>query len=216
MKNLILYACSFGICGKASENFAYTDTGNDSFGSIVAKELNLGFINRSIPGACNYVIFKQIMRDLPTLRILNKNDILLVQWTHIDRVFNTINSTIMPHHTNHSNPELSNVAEIYYKYMHDDFQSFSQMVGFSYFLNNILKNNYFFSVVDDPTILMNANKTMYSNLISSSNYISLGINGLHGFLKSFNDENIYYPCRHPSDQGHKKLAELYIKALKNE
>jgi hypothetical protein len=211
MNNLHVYACSFGLCGYVSKKFSYYVEPNKSFGDVIARELQYDLVNNSRPGACNYMLFKQVVEDKHKFKL---GDRIIVQWTHIDRGYSINDYTVMPNHVDHHNAEIAETAKIYYKYLYDEHQSFSELVGYTYYLNNIL-SGFYYSLVDDHAFIKKVDTEMFSKFTNIGNYVSID-GGIHSFMSSFKSENVCYPCQHPSELGHVKLAELYIKALKNE
>lgn len=211
--NLYVYACSHGKFGtplKDNPNNQHTWIDNFSWGSMVAKNLNLNFINQSQPGCSNFNIFEKILTDIEKSTI-TKNDYIIVQWTHIDRAYiistNANNIAILPN-------TKSELATVYYSSLHSNLQNLSNIVGYTSWLNSKFNSNFYYSFADNIFYLKNTSFTLTNDMISSSKCVLKDNKSpretlLEEFYKSKN-KDLLFPCSHAAVLGHKFIADIYL------
>lgn len=137
--------------GDSFTNEYYLDSG-DRWTNIVGVKNNL-----SLAGASNERIFNTTIKYLNN----NKPDILILGWTDWARYMLPCNNGkyyfVTSHYTgveNHKSNEFgSHVGEFYFKYLHNDYLNFENMLNYIIFIQNYcLQNNIkilnFFSTVD--------------------------------------------------------------------
>lgn len=205
MSKLFVYACSFGKYGTtATDNHVWTD--EKSFGDIIAKRKNLQLVNYSQPGASNQIIFKNFIN---TMNEITEDDITIVQWSHICRYTTTDNLTIMSHSVDSSDKEFAKLAKVYYQHFYDEMLNLSTIVGLTKYIKSVTKGKVYVSCVEYPDVLKSANERLYKD----AEFDAFDGKGLHGYLSSFNNRDVYFSCMHPSELGHIHVAESYIKIM---
>lgn len=214
MCRLYLYACSFGLLGQINNKISPKENwvNEHSFGYIIAKRLNLTLVNRSVIGASNFKIFENLNHDLKNI-FLTENDIVIVQWTHIDRSPMRSNHTIMPHYVKSKDRLVRETAETYYKELYFELQNLANIVGYTKYFTTKLGSNFYFNFVDDHNYLQKIDYILYKDFVNCDNYIGLNNQGIYEFLGSFNNTDVYFPCSHPSKLGHQMIAEYYINSI---
>ena len=196
IKNLRICACSHGRMGSTDEDpELWTD--EHSFGWYMAKNLNLTFINRSQEGACNFHIFKNIYDDLP---YITDEDLVLVQWSYVDRAHTHENYTIMPHRN-------TKTTKVYYKHFYDDLQEINKVLGFTSLLDSIVPN-FYFNFANGSDLMEYYSPLTFKSLKNKKNYLNI------------NSKQITYKFHshlidrfHLTETGHEILAEKYVDKL---
>ena len=207
MNTLYFYGCSYGKFGTSEDNIWVDE---NSASQYLAKRLDLQLVNRSVPGTCNYALFREVTLDLEKGNI-KPDDLVIVQWSHIDRAFSNLGYTIMPWSAD-TNP----IVRDYYKNFHDDHQSFSLMVGWNEYLKSRLKNSYFFSFSDFIRDLQNSSNYLYNEFVSDDRVILFDGVGIKEYLFKLGDPkqtSVFFKCGHPSKIGHEFLGETYYKGI---
>lgn len=212
--NLYLYACSHGKFGTPLSNVEGYIKDNwvneNSWGSTVANNLQLNFINNSMPGCSNFHIFERILRDIEK-NILTEDDYVIVQWTHIDRAYmishNSIRAAILPNNK-------SELAISYYSNLHNDLQSLSNILGYTTYLKDKIKSNFYYSFSDNISHYKNISSMLAHDIISSKNCIIVDDESpreslLNEFYRSKN-KDLLFPCSHAAMLGHKFMADIYF------
>lgn len=215
MSNLYLYACSFGYYGHSSNQLPNKDywEDNNSFGYILANSLNYNLVNRSIAGASNFLILSNILQDIKK-NVYHKNDMVIIQWTHINRAPMQSGKTIMPHSTHSDDQILNQTANTYYRELYFDLQNLANIIGYTKYIESKLKCEYYYNFVDDHELFKNINNELYVDMTNNKNYISFDNSGIYKFLRSFKTNDVFFPCTHPSSLGHQKIAECYYENIK--
>lgn len=204
MNTFHLFACSHGKFGTTfnTDRHDWADTG--SFGQFVSEKLGLLFVNHSRPGGCNYHLFQKIM-DAHLGQQIKKDDIVLVQWSYIDRA-NHANSmtTIMPHYTE--------FKDFYINY-HDDLESLYNLLTFNFYAKNNLGCKYFFSLSDSISTIRETSSDILTSLLNDDSCIQY--NGMFPleYLRSLHDKKLFFECTHKSLEGHKRMSEIYLESI---
>jgi hypothetical protein len=206
--NLYIYACSHGKLGTVVEIPTIWKDEN-TWGDLVSKKLDFNPINRSQPGGSNFHIFKNIFEDIVQKKH-KKDDIIIVQWSHINRAYTRDNSyTVMPHH----NTQLS---KIYYSELYDDLQSLSNVVGYTSYLKTKIKSKFYFSSADWLTSFREISSVLTDDLIDSEMITINDKTPLEMIqTKANSNKELLYPCSHASDLGHSMIADIYFNYIKD-
>ena len=215
MNILHAYACSHGKYGTVATDIPglkpHDWEDENSFLYIVAKNLNYKLSNNSVPGASNFTIFKNMWKDIIHNKF-NVNDIVILQWSHIDRVYvSSGKKTLMPFNQEEE-------AKIYYSTFYDAFQSLSIMVGYTNLLKKHLKAHLFYSSADYLDNLAKISPELTNSFIDSPNFVSHENMTPREYISKqpIEREMLFTPnCYHSSLLGHQVIAGLYLDKIKN-
>jgi hypothetical protein len=178
-----------------------------SFPQIIASTLGLDLVNRSLPGANNYKLFTFFLEDLPLMDI---NDTVLFQWTHINRAWYAKDPrrSVMVHTVK----EFESTAEYYYEHFYDDQQSLSQLLGLVSYTKSKTPGKYYFASADSYHILNNINNMLCADLYDIEGCINPKQSSvMMDVLK--NEGSSKFHCGHPTEKGHKIIATTYLKNI---
>jgi hypothetical protein len=220
MNTLHLYGCSHGLLltnGSLKKGIWVTE---NTFGDILAKQLNLLFVNKCAPGNCNFNIFSKVLSDLSNDAI-DKDDIVLVQWSHIGRTWvndddtewNIQHSIIMPHHVDEVGTTKSKLAKIFYRSFYNDFQCFSNMLGWNQTLKDIVGCKYYWSTSERFTVFDSTHKFLYDKMRLDPTLIASSHQSPLERMYNLNDKENIFPCWHATPKGHKLIAEYYYQEM---
>jgi hypothetical protein len=213
MKNkLFVYACSHGKLGTVAKNVPgfkqndFVDSG--SFGDKIAKKLNLSLVNRSSPGSCNFRIFSSILKDMNNNEH-SSNDLCIVQWSHIDRVWSNSKHTLMPHIENE-------ISKIYYSDLYNDLQNFAATVGFNLYVMQKIKAKLIYSFADHISTLQGVSNILTQDVINLGAVVTENMTPRELVeYRSRTQKDLFFPCCHSSELGHELISQIYISAIEN-
>lgn len=197
IKNLRVYACSHGKMGSTNDpHNKWVDEG--SFGWYLSKKLNLNLINHSAPGASNFNIFNSVYNDLNNI---SNEDMVLVQWSYVDRIWCPEYFTIMPHHT-------TKKSKLYYSSFYNDLQEINKVLGYTLILDNILPN-FYFNFSDGSELFEAKSAATFEKIKNKLNYLKINKNRLtYGFNDQFLIDGF-----HLTLHGQEMLASRYLDKL---
>jgi hypothetical protein len=206
LTSLVFAGCSFGKYGYISEGKVFLDNWQDekSVGYFLAEMLDLNFINLSEPGGANFKIFDSILKSFKKNEI-RKTDVLFIQWTYVARAWlhdHPNIGTIMPH----INKKL---VHEYYKYIFNDCQEANKIFGYTMILQQLF-NTVLYNFCDGEKFINKVSPETFS-ILSNNNYINANSDI---FSIMFGDE-YHFSCKHLNENGHRKLANIYYKIIKN-
>jgi hypothetical protein len=194
MNNLIIFGCSHGKMGYVEKNNHHWEDKN-SFGWFMAKNLNLKLINYSLPGSSNFHIFEKIYKNLEN--ITNK-DIVLVQWSYIDRAYISNDEySVMPHHHDKN-------SKLYYKYLYNELQEINKVLGFTLMLDSII-SNFYFNFCNGSFYLEKTSFQTFQLLKNKKNFLNINKQELSNEFS-----NNLIDGFHLSVTGQKILSQKYI------
>jgi len=204
MNKLHLYACSYGLYGTAVGPDAHKWTDENSFGSLLASRLHLEFVNRSRAGASNFHLMKRVLADLDKNNF-NENDIVLIQWTYLDRAYhNDDDLCVMPHDKSHTD---------YYTTYYNDLQSLINVISYTSYIKSKIKCKLFFTLVDLTSTIENISTSLFRELVFDDSFLLKGAKTPIHYFWELGDKELVLPCHHPSLKGHQVLADIYYSLL---
>lgn len=208
---LHIYSCSLGMYGTIEAGHGITPhawVNEGSFGWNLANTLGYDINNRSQPGGCNFNIFQRCLDDTKS-KLIQPNDLVILQYTSIDRAWST-GWPILPHGSTVS----SELHTMYYQHLHNETQSLAMMVGFNLILKKLVPCNTYFTVSNDFTLLKQIDNSMFEILKSDENFINFG-NGVWEYFNSLKNSDYFISKtdNHLSKNGHKFLADMYYQHI---
>jgi hypothetical protein len=203
MNTLYVFACSYGKFGTVHGSLAHLWRDSGSFGYTLARQLKKRLVNQSFPGKCNFVIFRNILTVLPTLE---PSDIVIVNWTHIDRAYLNSGLTLMP---NQVAPN-KKFAQDYYRYCYDDFQALANLVTFTQYIQHHCAAQLVYSLSDDLTLLRTASASFVHELVQDPKfvYIAEPLATPLAYVQQTSPPMVF-SCGHPSLEGHQHIADQF-------
>jgi hypothetical protein len=194
LENLLFYSCSHGKMGSIHDNPSrWVDEG--SVGWHLAKKLDLRLVNTSNPGASNFSIFENIVKNLP---FFSKRDLVFVQWSYVNRIWCPEHYSIMPHYVN-------KLSKTYYKHFYNDLQEINKVFGYTLLLDSVVPN-FYFNFADGSNLLEHFSPTTFQHIKSKKNYLNINESQLtHGFLKEQLTDGF-----HLTETGQEILANRYL------
>ncbi len=174
-----------------------------SFGYTLARQLKKRLANHSLPGQSNFAIFRSMLTVLPTLE---PSDIVIVNWTHIDRAYLNNNLTLMPNQTAPN----KKFAEDYYRYCHDDFQSLANLVTFTQYIQHHCAAQLVYSLSDDLTLLGTVSASFVHELVQDPKFVYTAepLSTPLTYVKQ-SGPSMVFSCGHPNLQGHQYIADKF-------
>jgi hypothetical protein len=194
IKNLRVYACSHGKVGSINAVTSNEWYDEGSFGWHLAKKLNLNFINNSQPGASNYHIFKRIYKDLP---YITEEDLVLVQWSYIDRAYYKEFETIMPHTP-------GKISRVYYKYLYQDTQEANKVFGYTTLVQSMIPN-FYFNFCNGSDLMYNCSTFTFKKIKENPGFLNINRTQLSMLFPNELIDGFHF-----NKKGHELLAERYF------
>lgn len=202
---LVVYACSFGFTGSIIPHVPWSSL--DSFGDLLAKHYDLEFINRSLPGTNNDDLFQVILSDFAENKILD-DDLVIVQWSFVNRAHRNYEGSLMP-----SDMQPGNHAEWYYTSLFDYRIRASDLAVRCMYVQRLLPNVMFGFAEGMESIDYHVHNSIHSNLYKDCNLISYNRETLPQDLAVEFGKGILTSCLHPTNEGHRHIANRYIKEI---
>ena len=176
-------------------NFQKGIPSNMGWVSIVAKHLKLPHINLSFPGASIKEITFKVKHHQHNI---TKNDIVIILWTYPSRwcIINDIKTNDIDRYLSHSE---SNINKMYYKYFHNDEDSY-------------LMNEVFITYIQNKLDKIGCNyKFIFNSCLEQQKYRENGINMMNVNFNQFDNEEDRTACGHMGLQGNIDFANAIIK-----
>ena len=185
--------------------------------ALLANNLGLEYVCYAVQGCSNQTIIRQFFEYLP---YINDNDVVIVNWTWIDRwdfcvpkeekIISQQWQTVRP-----SGPEDSKFKEIYFKHMQSELWDKVESLKVILLIINTLKSK------NIPFIMTCIDKLIIDQTYHSPNYITNLQNEVANYIAWFQDKGFYhwakdndYPIHkeggHPLEEAHQAAFE-YIR-----
>lgn len=197
---LIVYACSFGWSGAVNPYIPwYLD---NSFPDLLSRKLNLQLDNRSMPGTNPESQFHSILYDIEQNKIL-ETDFVIIQWTHVDRIFSDRWGSLMPHIDDQN-------IRWYYEHVYNISYSVNKLLSYINTLETILPNLHH-NFADGIKYIRDHGSSVLVNKLENIKYIGFSEKSIVHHLWDIAGDNkkFNYPCCHPTKEGHDLIASLY-------
>ena len=216
-RKLHVFGCSHTLSGTLVGPNAYKWSSKNSWGELLAIEYDLKLHHHGIAGASNFEIYKQAIKLINLSRshkdYLNKDDIVIIQWSYINRGYRSDTSkSIMPWRAV-DNP--GGVDELYYSHFHDSVQCLANVIGYTHILRST-HNNLYFDFVDGSKDLNKVDPTTWNTVANWSGYTGVFSDHFQfqaGGKGDIGGTNSRHPCNHLNDNGNRSLAALYKNKL---
>ena len=205
VRRFVVYACSFGLNGSMKP---YVEFNNQNFcwPHAVAEHYKLHLSNRSRPGTNIDMQFQDILNDVQK-RNIRPDDVVLVQWTHVDRYFSEKSGTLFP------TSKGKHVEWLFTDIYNEQFAT-NKLISYMTALD-ALGINVCYSFADGyKQIKDNMNSSLHKTF-KSFKYVGFNDIGLFWHISADKtDDVLTHDCCHPNDKGHKFIADRYIKSIK--
>ncbi len=208
MSILHVFACSYGKFGNIDE-IEWRDQG--SFGYILARKLKKHLHNHSLPGNNNFGIFKRVINVLPSLSL---NDMLIINWSHIDRVHLRDSTKFGPSMVPTMSWPNKKACEDYYRYCYDDFQSLSNLITFTHYIKSQSICPVIYSVSEPLELYQKIHLPYVDQLIQDSHFV-YDKDKFETPLVTIRHSPLKFPCYHATQEGHQYIAEQFYSKIQS-
>lgn len=201
-ERVVLYACSFGMNGAVNPQIQWNTNG--SFGDIISSHYKLPFVNRSVPGTNNDIMYYRILDDITAGKITN-SDMVIVQWTFINRVHKLDMTSLMSYHI-----DTDNYAEWYYSTLYDHSMRTTDLATRCIVLSALQPNTYFGFAEGTKYLEMATSPVVYKKLRQECNIVAFNDDTIPNYIAQHAPPHHLHPCLHPTSIGHEFIATHYI------
>jgi len=207
MNALHIFACSYGKFGTVHGPEAHEFRDAGSWSNILARRLRRKLINHSQPGSSNFVIFQNILN---TLSSIDSDDLVIVNWSHINRAWLYRDQTLMPS----AHVPNSRFVQDYYQYCYSDVQAAANLITFNYYVRQHMLCPCLWSTADSAH-LIESQHSQFTVLDDPYFVHDSGITPVDYVRNQDVSHGLTFSCSHPSAKGHEFIADCFYSKIQS-